>query len=264
MLRTFRADLHVHTCLSPCAELEMSPRAIVEQALTRSIDVIAITDHNSAENVGAVINAAEGTALTVLPGMEATSAEEVHLLGLFDTVEKALALQDTVYAHLPGQNDEEVFGLQVVVSADGEVLGFNPRLLSGATGLTAEEVVEAIHCQSGLAIASHVDREAFGIIGQLGFIPKSLPLDALEVSPNISVPEAKRRFQQCGGFALVGSSDAHCVRDIGRATTLFLLSEPTVPELKRAFLSQEGRRVVAEGALAADGLSGGKSGISQD
>jgi PHP family Zn ribbon phosphoesterase len=250
MLRTFKADLHIHTCLSPCATLEMSARAIVERAITQGIDVIAITDHNSAENVTAVIRAARGTALTVLPGMEATSREEVHLLALFDGIEEALALQDTVYAHLPGENDEQAFGMQVVVNEDGEVLGLNRRLLSGAAELTVEGIVEAIRRLNGAAIASHVDRETFGIIGQLGFIPEGLRLDALELSPNTSVRAARRRFPQCAGFAFIRSSDAHSVDDIGKATTLFLLGEPTVAELKKAFFGCQDRRVVLEEGAA--------------
>ena len=252
MLRTWKADLHIHTCLSPCAALEMSARAIVERAITEGIDVIGITDHNSAENTAAVIQAAQGTALTVLPGMEATSREEVHLLALFDGLEEALALQETVYAHLPGENDERAFGMQVVVNEEDEVLGFNPRLLSGATELTTEQLVEAIRRLNGAAIASHVDREAFGIIGQLGFIPEGLRLDALELSPNTSVRAARRRFAGCAGFAFIRSSDAHCVGDIGKATTRFLLGEPTVAEMKKAFLGREGRGLAPEEEAAAD------------
>ncbi len=252
MLRTFRADLHVHTCLSPCADLDMSPRAIVNRALGRGIDVIAITDHNSAENVNAVMKAAEGSNLIVLPGMEATSKEEVHLLGLFESLGDALAFQQAVYERLPGENDEEAFGMQVVVNEDGDVLGFNPHLLAGATEFSTDQIVEGIHRLNGVVIASHVDRETFGIIGQLGFIPEGLALDALELSPNTSQLEAKRRFPQYGHWTFVRSSDAHFLDDIGKATTLFLLSEPRVGELKKAFRREEGRRVIEEQACAVD------------
>jgi len=140
MLRLFRADLHIHTCLSPCADLNMGPRAIVNKARQHGLDVIGICDHNSSENVPAVVRAARDTNLKVLPGMEVTSKEEVHVLALFDTLERALRLQEIVYEHLPGENDAEAFGPQVVVNEDHDVLGFNPRLLAGATEKKAEAV----------------------------------------------------------------------------------------------------------------------------
>jgi PHP family Zn ribbon phosphoesterase len=252
MLRTLKADLHVHTCLSPCADLGMSPRAIVKQALERGIDLIGITDHNSSENVPALMKAAQGTSLTVLPGMEATSKEEVHLLALFDSVSKAFAFQQIIYEHLPGENDQEAFGMQVVVNEESEVLRFNPRLLAGATDLATDQIVEAIHSLNGAAIASHIDREVFGIIGQLGFIPEGLSLDALELSPNTSPSQARQLFPDYARWAFVCSSDAHYVSDIGKVTTLFLLAEPKVRELKKAFRREEGRRVVQEDGATVD------------
>jgi predicted metal-dependent phosphoesterase TrpH len=230
----------------------MSPRAIVKQALERGIDLIGITDHNSSENVPALMRAAQGTSLTVLPGMEATSKEEVHLLALFDSLSKAFAFQQIVYDHLSGENDQEAFGMQVVVNAESEVLRFNPRLLAGATDLTADQMAEAIHSLNGVVIASHVDRETFGIIGQLGFIPEELSLDALELSPNTSPFQARRRFPHYAHMTFVCSSDAHCLSDIGKVTTLFLLAAPKVRELKKAFLRVEGRRVVHNEGTTAD------------
>ena len=116
-MKRFRADLHIHTCLSPCAELEMNPREIVEAARGKGIDIIAITDHNSAENVEAVRGAALGKGVTVLGGMEVTSSEEVHLLALFAEREQLLRMQDIVYENLPsGENDERLYGRQVIVN----------------------------------------------------------------------------------------------------------------------------------------------------
>ena len=106
-LQEVTVDLHVHTCLSPCATLDMTPRKIVARALEMKLDMIAVTDHNSAENAGAVISAAADVPLTVLPGFEVTSAEEAHVVCLFGRLEDALAFQEVVYARLqPGENDE--------------------------------------------------------------------------------------------------------------------------------------------------------------
>jgi predicted metal-dependent phosphoesterase TrpH len=248
MPRIFKADLHIHTCLSPCAELNMGPKTIVDKAIQQGLDVIGISDHNSSENVPAVMRAAQDRNLTVLPGMEVTSKEEVHILAVFDTVDRALRLQEIVYAHLHGENDTEAFGLQVVVNEDHDVLGFNKRLLAGATELSVEQVVDSISGLEGLAIAAHIDRETFGILGQLGFVPEELHLDALELSPNTSLEEAKRRFPEYAGYAFVRSSDAHSAADIGKVWTSLLLCEPSTREIKKALRGEDGRRVVPEEA----------------
>ncbi len=240
MLQKFKADLHIHTCLSPCTDLDMSPQAIARQAKHREIDILGICDHNSAENVPALMQAADQYAIRVLPGMEVTSQEEVHVLALFDDLEPALALQEIVYANLPGENDEEVFGMQVVVNAEGEVLHFNPKLLIGASTLSIEEVIGHIKALDGLAIASHIDREAFSLVGQLGFVPEHLPLDALEISPRISFEEAEQRFHP--QFPLTRASDAHTVEDIGTVYTTFYMEDRTTREIRKALWSEDGRK----------------------
>ena len=181
MIRAFRCDLHIHSCLSPCADLEMSPRALVRKSIDEGLDIIAVCDHNASENVRYVIKAAEGTNLVVFPGMEVTSSEEVHVLALFESQEALQKLQARVYEQLPGQNDESIFGCQAIVNEQDEVEGLNERLLIGATGIPLDEIVRMIHELGGLAVASHVDREGFSILGQLGFIPKELPLDAIVI-----------------------------------------------------------------------------------
>ncbi|TEU07325.1 MAG: PHP domain-containing protein, partial [Candidatus Aminicenantes bacterium] len=225
MLRLFKADLHIHTCLSPCAELDMSPKGILTAAKKKELDIIGICDHNSSENSLAVMNAARKMNISVFPGMEVTSQEEVHVLALFDEIENALKLQKFVYKNLPGENDEKAFGMQVVVNEKEEVLGFNNKLLIGATTIPLEEVIRLIHSFSGIAIASHIDRESFSIIGQLGFIPDNLELDALEISPNITFKEARKRY--ANHYPITCSSDAHFPDDIGKRFTSFLLEDST-------------------------------------
>ena len=242
MMRSFRADLHIHTCLSPCADLEMSPRGIVRTAREKEIDILGICDHNSAENVPAVREAARPYQISVLAGMEVTSREEVHVLGLFDHLDSALKLQEIVYAHLPGKNDEDAFGVQPVVDADGEILRFNEKLLIGATTLALDKVVSLIHSYGGVAIASHIDREGFSIIGQLGFIPEGLPLDALEVSPAMPVETARQRFAP--RTPLTPFSDAHRLQEIGQASTAFWLADGSVAEIKKALVREDGRKVM--------------------
>ena len=243
MLRRIKADLHVHTCLSPCGELEMSPRKIVERVLEQHVDIIAICDHNSAQNIPAVIKAACGRKVVVLPGMEVCTAEEIHVLALFDDVESVLQLQAIVYANLQGANNPDVFGLQVIANEFDEVEGYQSKLLIGATNLTVEDVVGAIHRNGGLAVAAHVDRESYSVIGQLGFIPATLRFDALEISSRISDAEASTRFEQHQHFAFIRNSDAHVLADIGKGVSEYFLEEPSFGEIAKALNNRDGRRL---------------------
>ncbi len=241
----FIADLHIHTCLSPCAELSMTPRDIVEKAASMGINIIAVCDHNSAENVAVTHGLAGAKGITVIPGMEICSSEEVHILGLFGRLEDAFKMQETVYEHLQrGENDEETFGMQVVVNGVNEVLGFNKRLLIGATDLSVNAVVDFIHSFGGLAVASHIDREGFGIVGQLGFIPAELQFDALEISRGTEPERARERFAAYRHFPWISSSDAHRLEDIGKRTTSLFLRHSTFDELCLALKGVDGRKVI--------------------
>jgi hypothetical protein len=242
MLRPFKADLHIHTCLSPCTELDMSPKGILTAAKKKEIDIIGICDHNSSENSLAVMNAARKMNINVFPGMEVTSLEEVHVLALFDEINNALKLQENVYENLPGENDEDAFGMQVIVNEKEEVMGTNKKLLIGATTIPLEKIIKTIHSLNGIAIASHIDRESFSIIAQLGFIPDNLELDALEISPAITLQEARKRYSD--NYPITCSSDAHYPDDIGKAFTSFLLKDSTLAEIKKALKKEDGRKLI--------------------
>ncbi len=244
MLKQFRADLHIHSCLSPCSDWDMSPRKIVQKSLEIGLDLIALCDHNSAENAGATMREGDRRGLQVLPGMEICSREEVHLLALFDELDPALAMQAYVYANLPGENNPKVFGCQVVANENDEVIEENPRLLIGATRLSLYEIVAKTHGLGGINISCHVDRPSYGIINQLGFIPEDLNLDGLEVSYRIELAQAVRDIPGIGNYTCVTASDAHYLDDIGRACTVFELAAPTLAELRMALAGKEGRRIL--------------------
>ena len=220
----------------------MSPRRIAGEAKRKCLDILGVCDHNSAENAGAVADAAGRLGIRVFPGLEITSREEVHILALFETLESALSMQNEVYSHLSGENDETIFGPQVVASAEDEVLGFNPKLLLSAVTLSLASVVDGIHAREGLAIAAHIDRKSFGLLGQLGFVPERLALDALEISPRLTMEEARTRYGP--SLPLLQSSDAHALREIGSAVTSFGLETASVEEIRKAFLGREGRCVI--------------------
>jgi len=243
-VKRFIADLHIHSCLSPCGDLDMTPRAIVKKSLEAKLDLIAVCDHNSAENVGAVLRAAGKTGVWVLPGMEISSREEVHTLAIFDRLEQVLEMQALVYGRLRGTNRPDLFGDQVVANEFDEVEGFNDRLLIGAVQMALGDVVKEVHRLGGLSIASHVDRPSFSLLSQLGFVPKDLELDGLEVS----APQGRDSAAEIPGgeeVARVSFSDAHFLTDVGKASTSFLMEAPCVAEIRLALKEQEGRRVLS-------------------
>lgn len=239
-MKEFKADIHIHTCLSPCADLEMSPRNIVKEAKRKGLDIIGICDHNSAENFPAVEKSANKEGIKVIGGIEITSREEVHILALFENDSDLFLMQEAVYSHLQGINDEKRYGLQVVVNENDEVLSFNNKLLIGASEMSVEEVVELIHKFNGIAIAAHVDREGFSIIANLGFIPEGLKLDALEIIE----PSMRDKVNIDKDFVFITSSDAHYIKDIGKRYSCFLMKESTFEEIRKSLCKEDGRKVM--------------------
>lgn len=222
----------------------MFPRRVVERAVAMGVDIIGICDHNSAENVRAAIASAQGKSITVLPGMEIASAENVHILSIFDEIPSVLLLQEIVYEHLPpGINKKDIFGEQVVIDEFDRVEGYNTRVLLGPTSLTLKEVVAEIHALGGMAIAAHIDRDEFSILGQFGFVPESLELDALEISIT-SPAHAVEIYHGIQNFPLITSSDAHELEYIGSEYSPMLLEAPTFDEIRKAFERRNGRAVL--------------------
>ena len=242
--RLFRADLHMHTCLSPCGDWDMTPRAVVEKSVEKNLDIIAVTDHNTAENAGAAMEKGRALGLTVLPGMEICSEEEAHVIALFESLESALAMQNFVYDHLKGENNPDIFGYQVVANADDEVIDQNPHLLIGAVSVDLNTLVDKIHELGGLAVAAHIDKSAFSIPSQLGFIPPDLPLDAVEVSFRSRPEDSGQKLLMGLKIPCITSSDAHYPGEIGRVSTKFYMKSPCIREIRLALQGKEGRKIV--------------------
>jgi hypothetical protein len=222
----------------------MHPKALVEKACSAGLDIIAICDHNSSENVPYVIKASEGKNLKIFPGMEITTSEEVHFVALFDSLADLTKLQKFIDLHLPGKNDEGRFGVQAIVNENGEVEGLSDKLLIGATDVSLNELLDYVHQLNGLAIASHIDRESFSVLSQLGFIHESIVFDALEITPLTGFQKARAMYQDLTHYSFIISSDAHFIKDIGNTMTQIMMAEPTLAELKMAFARQNGRHVV--------------------
>jgi hypothetical protein len=221
----------------------MSPKKIVEKCLEQQLDLIAICDHNTAENAAAASREGARQGIVVLPGMEICSKEEVHLVTLFKKIEDALNMQEFVYDHLPGKNQPEVFGHQVVADEHDHVLGENDHLLIGATQLSLHDIIDKAHDLGAICISSHVDRPSYSLIGQLGFIPEDLNLDAVEVSFRVRLDKAAE-VPGIKDYPCVTASDAHFLRDIGKVWTEFILAAPTLEEIRMALAATEGRRIL--------------------
>jgi PHP family Zn ribbon phosphoesterase len=213
-------DLHIHTALSPCAAAEMKPAEILLTAERAGLAVVGLVDHGSAGNAGAALRAAPAFEPRVLVGIEAESTEGVHLLALFDTLEAVADLETVLAAHMPDlPNRPKVLGEQQLVDEWGEVRGVEDRLLVTATDLGVEEIADLTRARGGLCIPAHIDRSVNGLLPLLGFLPPRLEVDLLEVSSALTPEQARERWPELAGRALVTGSDAHCLQDVGRAVT---------------------------------------------
>jgi predicted metal-dependent phosphoesterase TrpH len=218
-----KADMHIHTCLSPCADISISPKRVAQKAVNSGLSMIFITDHNSMENAEAAMKAADKYSnIKIYPGMEITSREEVHTLALFENINDASSMQYEIYRYLPDIQSEKESEDQVIANELDEVKGFCRKSLFNAVDRSLEFIVNKIHQYNGLAIAAHIDRQSFSVIGQLGFIPDNLQYDALEISPNTSIKQANTRYREYADkYNFVRGSDSHWLESIGSVFTEF-------------------------------------------
>jgi 3',5'-nucleoside bisphosphate phosphatase len=230
----YSCDLHIHSTLSPCGSLDMSPRNIVLRAKEVGLNVIAITDHNMVENAAYAYEIGKVSGTSVLIGMELQTIEEIHLLAIFDSVDTGMDFQKKIYDLLPPvKNDPAHFGDQVVVDKDDEIVRFEEKLLLNSAQITVEEAVSWIASHGGLTIASHVDSQMFSIISQLGYVPPNIPFDALEVR-NVNCIDEIIPFTPGRKIPFVTFSDAHYMDDIGKRRMHMQLDKPNCSEIKKA------------------------------
>lgn len=240
-VHNLRAELHVHTVLSPCADVEMIPPLIVQKAVDDGIEIIAVTDHNATANILATQRAAKGTGVRVLPGMELQTIEEIHVLCLFDHIEQAFELQSIVDERLPSlPNNIDFFGEQFIVDETGEFIKREERLLLTSTSLNLSEAWRVVTGLGGVFIPAHVNRKAYGLLPTLGFVPNDIPLKILEISSHISPSQAVLTYPQLAGYDLIQSGDAHFLEDI-LGLNYFSIEEPTISEISKAVMNQDGR-----------------------
>jgi hypothetical protein len=219
----------------------MIPPLIVEEALSRDIQWIAITDHNASANVEAVIQAARGTGLNVTPGMEVQTQEEIHSLCLFDNLDQMKAFQSFVDNSLPPiENRPDYFGEQLVVDETGEFIRIETRLLLNSAAISIREAWEKVDELGGMLIPAHIDRKAFGMIANLGMIPIDTPIEALEISRHLSPADARSAYPQIGQIPLIKSGDVHRLNEF-LGLNVLRIDTPTIAELRKALAHVDDR-----------------------
>lgn len=250
---TIRADLHIHSCLSPCGDLAMSPRAIVAAAIERSLDLIALTDHNTARNVPAFEAACRAAGIVALYGCEVTTSEEVHALALFADAVTAVRFGDEMTASLPDRPSGSRFDDdQVVVDEDEVVVEMLEEPLTAATTFSLSQTGRRIHELGGLFVPAHIDRWAFSVWSQLGFLPPD-DYDAVEmIAPPHAAPGSARAAIEPnhgtpridpGVYPVVANSDAHYPADVGVRHTEFEAARPGFEALRSALAGGRVRAV---------------------
>lgn len=245
-MNLYRADLHIHTCLSPCGSLEMSPTVIVGTALARGLDIIAITDHNSTLQCPEIQALGAEAGLTVIAGAEVCTREEAHCLALFGTEEARAAFQHYLEQHLPSvPNNPERFGDQVWVNRNDEIIGEAPCLLLSALDQNVNQIAAFVKKQGGLFIAAHVERPSFSLISQLGFIDPSLPLDAIEYTDVSRFARLQSQHTYLSNYTAYSASDAHYPEQIGSKPCLLQASAPLFDNIRMAYAKSHDHLVLS-------------------
>ena len=203
-------DLHIHSALSPCGDDDMTPNNIVNMALIKGLDVIAVTDHNSCGNLRAVMEVA-GDNLLVIPGMEVETAEEVHILCYFPTIEKAEEMWEILKKNSLGiKNKPDIFGHQLYMDKEDEVVGEEENLLVSATTLTIDQVFEITRELGGVPVPAHIDKSSYSVISNLGFISEDLGVTAVEITSR----NREKMEEEYKNFVILTDSDSHYLGDI--------------------------------------------------
>ena len=243
-MNSLKADLHIHTLLSPCADVEMTPANIVDKAKKSGLQIIGITDHNSTKNALLVKKLAQKEGIYVLTGAEITTREEVHCLAFFEFEDQLAHFQqflDVRITIIP--NPDGHFGYQPVVDENDNILELIPNYLPATLKSGIHEVQHKVESLNGIFIPAHVDRPSNGLFSQLGFIPPGLKFDAMGISKFSSEKDVRKHYVLGKEITLIRNSDAHYLQQIGEIYTLFFLEKICFSEIKLA-LNQQNKRFV--------------------
>jgi hypothetical protein len=243
-MNQYRADLHIHTVLSPCADLEMSPVNIVNRAKEKGLQIIGITDHNSTKNASLVKKLAQKVGIFVLTGAEVTTKEEVHCLAFFEFENQLKQFQQFLeekIIFIP--NPDGHFGYQPVVDESDDIIELIPNYLPAALNSSISEIQKEVNSLNGIFIPAHVDRPANGIFSQLGFVPPGLKFNAMGISRYSSEKHVRKHYFIPKEITFIRNSDAHYLNQIGEIYTVFNIEDITFQEIKMALNRKDGRFV---------------------
>lgn len=208
-------DLHMHSALSPCGDDDMTPNNMVNMAILNGLDIIALTDHNSCKNCAPFCKIAQENGILALPGMELCTAEEIHVICLFPTLTAAAEFDRLVYPHIPPiKNDVKIFGNQLILDREDNVMGTEPKLLVNATDIPIEEVSALVGQFGGVAYPAHVDKSAYSVLSNLGFIPPECGFSVVEVKNPAVFLQNEENVKKLEGRMVLTDSDAHYLWDI--------------------------------------------------
>ena len=211
-------DFHLHSCLSPCGDNDMTPYNLVNMAKILGLDIIALTDHNSAQNCRAAMTVGESVELTVVPGMELCTSEEVHIVCLFDDVNNAEAFSDYVLSTVPPvKNRPEIFGDQLMMNDGDGIVGTQELLLTTASGISIENAVETVGQYGGVCYPAHIDRSSYSVISNLGMITDEMNFAAVEMTENADQNEYRAKYPIIKDMPVFVSSDAHYLENMREA-----------------------------------------------
>jgi len=240
-MSTYYYDLHIHSCLSPCADDDMTPNNIAGMGAICGLQIMALTDHNTTKNCPAFFEAAQRQGIIPIAGMELTTAEDIHMVCLFETLEEATAFDKEVEnARLPFPNRPDIFGDQMIMNGNDEVIGIEPDFLPNATTLSIEQAAALCVAHGGVCYPAHIDRPANGIISTLGVFPDDPPFGIAELHELEKAEELTAAYGNLKDKWFVSGSDAHYLWDIReRYSAMELEDEPYSSALVRKNLFQK-------------------------
>lgn len=226
-MRDFKYDLHVHSCLSPCAENDMTPANIAGLASLLGLEIVALTDHNTARNCPAFFAAAKRYGIVPVGGMELTTAEDIHVVCLFDTLDGALAFDEAVSAHrIRIANRPDIFGEQLVMDENDNIISTELDLLINATDLDLYSAHALCSEFGGVCHPAHIDRQSNGIVAILGDFPEDPNFSSFELNDGGSFGEYTERFPTLKSKNFVVCSDAHRLEALSDGSNVLSLPEP--------------------------------------
>ena len=231
-------DLHIHSCLSPCGDNESTPANIVGMAAVAGLDAIAIADHNSCKNLPAAAVLAEAYGVILVPAMELTTMEDVHVLSYFPSVDQALAFSEYVEEHsMFMKNKPEFFGEQLIYNEDDEMIGTEPRLLHTASDISFDEVYDVLKPFNGLMVPAHVNKSTTSVLANLGFIPPGSRFTAAEIQTFDLIGQLQEQHPYLKRCHILSSSDAHYLKDIQDPIRILHVEEKSVKDILDALSS---------------------------